>query len=225
MASDLESALVDGGVTPAAAKLIANAIDNAATGRLSIGQQLSDATPQRAMRMVDADTRRYTLRNLDYSHEPGMAARLSRQPVSGVGPDHPYRGSQPASPSPTLATQSVSAGKYVNVASKTTDEVAQSEVALNVSHRGGQHARLNQATGQIESVPISVEITPKELLEATVEESASGTVIRIHIRDKLANGEFLNISNVFPLTIEDSVGGTCTIKKDGQAVTAYSWTG
>lgn len=175
MPSDLEVNLISGGVTPAAAKLISNAIDNVATGRTSIGRQLADATPTKALRMIDSDTRRYVLTNLDYPSKPTGPGG----PTLPKDARHPYEESQPASANPTLDTPSVKAGAFVSVAAGAKNNVAQAEVSLNVRQMGGQHARLNHATGAVEAVPISIEFEPKGLLEGEVVEEAGRTIIRI----------------------------------------------
>lgn len=181
MPSDLESNLIDGGLAPALAKLISNAIDNAATGRLSLGGNRSDATPVEKMRLIDSDTRRYMLTNLDHPLDNPFRERLQSKGGKYTPRDtrHPYADSQPASASPRLETQSVKAGPYIRVVAATTNEVAQSEVSLAVVNRGGRHARLNPATGQIESVPLLVEVQPQNKLEATVEEREDATIIRL----------------------------------------------
>ena len=175
MPNDLETNLINGGVTPAAAKLISNAISNVATGRTSLGRQLADATPTKSMRLIDSDTRRYVLTNLDYPYRDTGAGG----PTLPKDTQHPYEGSQPASANPTLNTPTVRAGAFVSVAQKAQNEVAQAEVSLNIKPMGGQHARLNHATGAVEAVPISVEFDPKGLLEAEVVEEAGRTVIKI----------------------------------------------
>jgi hypothetical protein len=98
------------------------------------------------------------------------------------GSTHPYADSQPSSGNPTLSTPAVAAGKYVSSQQKTTNDVAQSEVGLDVNDLGGSHPRLNKATGKIESVPFSVECHPKELIEASVEERNGRTVINIRLK-------------------------------------------
>lgn len=175
MPSDLENSLINGGVTPAAAKVISNAINNVATGRTNIGRQLADATPTKSMRLIDSDTRRYVLTNLDY---PAKVAGAGG-PTLPSDSRHPYEGSQPASTNPTINTPGVKAGSFVSVRTGAENEVSQAEVSLNVRQMGGQHARLNHATGAVEAVPILVEIEPKGLLEAEVIEEAGRTVIRI----------------------------------------------
>lgn len=174
MPSDLENSLIDGGVSPAAAKVISNAISNVATGRTNIGRQLADATPSKSMRMIDSDTRRYVLTNLDYPAKEEVGG-----PSQPKGSKHPYEGSQPASANPTLNTPGVKGGSFVSVGSGAENAVAQATVSLNVKQMGGQHARLNHATGVVEAVPISVEFEPKGLLEAEVVEEAGRTVIKI----------------------------------------------
>jgi hypothetical protein len=173
MPSDLEGNLIEGGLSPAAAKLISNAIDNAATNRLSTGRQLEDTTPADRMRLIDANTRRYVLTNLDY---PSAANPNQYQPAAKP---HPYQDSQPATANPTISTPGVKGGAFVSVATATTNEVAQAEVSLNIKPMGGQHARMNHATGQIEAVPIRIVCEPQNRLEATVEEQADATVIRL----------------------------------------------
>jgi hypothetical protein len=175
MATDLEATLVDGGITPAAAKAIANAIQNAASAQLSFGRRFGDATPRDKLRMVDANTRKYLLRNIDYSGPRGTP--------------HPYADSQPATAQATLATPAVQGGGYINVTNKPVDSVQQAQIGLNVQDLGGQHARFNPASKAIESVPLSVEIEPKGLLEAEVSEESGRTVIRITLAPDLS--EFL----------------------------------
>lgn len=176
MASDLEGSLVEGGLSPAAAKVISNAIANVATGRTNIGRQLADATPVDRMRLIDSDTRRYVLTNLDYPAKADPAGQFAPR-----GQRHPYEGSQPASSNPTINTPSVKGGAFVSVGSGSENEVAQSEVALNVKPMGGDHARLNSATGAVESVPIVVQFEPEGILEGEVVEEAGRTVIKIRI--------------------------------------------
>ena len=181
MPNDLETNLVRGGVSPAAAKVIANAIANVATDRLTTGTNRSDNTPVEKMRLIDSDTRRYTLPNLDHPKDSPFRSSVERRGVQFSPRDtsHPYADSQPATSSPRLDTGTVKAGKYISVSQATTNEVAQSEVGLRVTPRGGLHARLNPATGEIESVPFLIEIAPQNRMEATVEERPEGTVLRL----------------------------------------------
>jgi hypothetical protein len=184
MPSDLEQNLIEGGLSPSAAKLISNAIDNAATARLSTGRNLADATPAEKMRLITADSRRYVFTSLDQPSGAPFSERM-RSAAGTYSPrdtTHPYQNSQPASPAPTLDTASVAAGKYISVAPAKTNDVAQSKVALNVRSFNGSHARLNDATGVVEGVPILVEVEPKDSIEASVEERADATVIRIRLK-------------------------------------------
>ena len=187
MASDLEASLIDGGIPATAAKVIANAIDNVATGKTYIGRQTEDATPSKRLRLVDADTRRYVLTNLDHPSEENLRDRLQHNPSQfdpRVNP-HPYQDSQPSTANPTLSVPSVKPGDFVRSDRKTEGEVAQSEVALDRKEEQGSHARLNKATGRVESVPIIVECTPNRLIEAEVVEEEGRTVIRIRLKGPL----------------------------------------
>ena len=54
----LVQALIDGGLQPAAARVIANALANASTPQFSQSQDLSDQTPTQSLRMIDRDARK-----------------------------------------------------------------------------------------------------------------------------------------------------------------------
>ena len=211
MPSDLEGNLVEGGLSPAAAKLIANAIDNAATGRLSTGRQLEDVTPVDRMRLIDADTRRYVLTNLDY---PSKANPGQYKPNNKP---HPYQDSQPATANPTISTPGVTAGKFVSVGTNTTNEVAQAEVSLNIQQMGGQHARLNPGSGAVEAVPISVRFEPEGLLEGEVIEEAGKTVIKIRVVNT-ALRQMIKKRLGATTSISTQYGGAGTLHVNGQAV-------
>lgn len=178
MASDLEGSLVDGGLTPAAAKIISNAIANLATGRTSIGRQVEDNTPA-SMRLVGRDARKYLLTGLDNPKANPLRAQAKNPAYLPPSKKHPYQDSQPSTGTPTVDTQAVKAGKYLSVGAATTGDVAQSEVSLNIRSLGGTHARLNAATGIVESVPIRIECDQKDKLEGVVEERSDATVIRL----------------------------------------------
>jgi len=183
MAKDLEAALIDGGITPSAAKILANAIDNAATGVVTSGRQVVDNTPVQKMRQINAADRTLLFSNLDYPTEAlaermKVSAGLQRDPRQ-----HPYLNSQPASGDPTIATGSVRAGQFVKVERKTTDKVAQSEVSLEVEDQGGSHARTNAATGKVESVPFLVRFYPQNLIEGAFVEEDGRTVLEIRLKN------------------------------------------
>ena len=178
MPSDLEVQLINGGVTPVAAKVISAAISNLTSGKISLGRSIEDATPVDKMRMITRETRDYILPNLDYSSD----RRFSPSPAfSPRNTRHPYEDSQPATSNPSISTPSVKAGKYIEVMSGTVNNVAQSEISLRIAQRGGLHARLNPATGEIESVPLLIESEPQNRLEAVVEERPEATVIRLRL--------------------------------------------
>ena len=184
MASELENQLVDGGISPSAAKIIANAIDNAATGRLTTGRQMSDNTPVQRMRQINAADRRNLFSNLDYSDSVPLSDRLAVDSTfQNPFKDHPYRDRQPATSNPTLETATVKAGNYVEVGQNTEKEVAQAEVGLKVEEKGGEHARVNKATGAVENVPFLVRCHPEKLIEAQFIEEEGQTVLDIRLKN------------------------------------------
>lgn len=185
MPNDLETSLVQGGVAPAAAKIISNAIANLASSQLAIGRKYGDATPSQQLRMVDGDTRRYVLTNLDQPADPQFARSLTQRgdKYTPAVARHSYRGSQPATAQPTMTAQAVADGDFIAVQAQTKDEVAQSKVGLNVVQKGGQHARLNPATKEVESVPFLVENDQEQFIEAKFEERPEGTVLKLRLRN------------------------------------------
>lgn len=209
MPNDLEGSLVEGGITPAAAKIISNAIANLASSQVALGRQYGDATPSQQLRMVDGNTRRYVLTNLDHPTDSRFASSIARRGDRYRPRDtrHPYEGSQPATAQPTLTTTSVAEGDYLSVASSTKDSVSQSKVALKVTPQGGPHARLNPATGSVESVPFLVDNAHEQFIEASFEERADGTVLKLRLRnlDKL-----FTVTTSHPNLIEGSVTPTDT---------------
>lgn len=188
MASDLETNLVAGGLTPAAAKIIANAIANVASPRTEIGRRYGDSTPTQQLRMVTPEARKYLFYNIDQPRDGGFRRGQDRQTGEYTPRDtsHTYDSSQPAS-APTLTVPAVAEGKYVSSTQATKDSVAQSKVGLRVSEKGGQHARLNPATGAVEAVPILIESDQEQFIEANVVERPDATVLKLRLRnlDKL----------------------------------------
>lgn len=184
MRGDLEQNLVDAGLAPTAAKVIANAIANAASPQFAVGQRSRDATPPAAMRMVTADTRKYVLTNLDNAADEPFSRSLSQAANQYQPADrpHPYQGSQPASSDPSLAVPSVAEGDYVQVTRGVTGGVSQSTVSLRIEKNLGSHPRLNPATKAVEAVPFSAEVGQEQLAEAHFEERPEGTVLVINFK-------------------------------------------
>ena len=189
MADDLERSLIDGGISPIAAKLISNAINNAATGRLSTGQNLSDATPEKSMRQIGPHDRRNVFTNLDHPVSRTFADRIAlKDTYQPLDRKHPLDRSQPASANPTINTPNLKAGKFVDVKQNNTNDVAQNEVGLKIDEKGGTHARVNKGKGSIESVPFLVKCHPEKLIEASFVEEEGQTVLNIRLKNLDAAG-------------------------------------
>lgn len=213
MASDLETNLVAGGISPAAAKILANAIANVASSRTDIGRRYGDSTPTQQLRMVTSDTRRYLLGNLDQPRD-GAFRRRQRSPDGKYRPrdtSHTYSGSQPSTANPTLTDGAVADGDYVSSTQTTANSVAQSKVGLKVTEKGGQHARLNPATKAVEAVPFLVENDQEQFIEAKFEERPEGTVLKLRLR---------NLDKLFTFTTNkpDLITGTFTPTATGIAL-------
>lgn len=179
----LINALIDGGLTPAASRVIANALANAATPQFSQNRDVSDATPRDQLRLIDSDTRKYLLTNLDYSPESPYQSRLDSNPgqYAGGPSDHPYKDSQPVAPVPPLSRDSVAAGDYISVANAVDGDTPVSTVSLKLNSRGGSHLRANSATKTVEAVPINF-VSPQGLVTGTVTEDSAATTVELAVR-------------------------------------------
>jgi len=179
----LVQALIDGGVAPAAARVIANTLANAGTPQFSQSRDLSDQTPATALRMIDRDTRKYQFTNLDYSSEEPFERRLRTSPgqYQSSASDHPYKDAQPVAPVPPLSKASVGGGEYVTVENTVQDGAPLATVSLKLNSRAGTHLRINPATNSIDAVPFSFG-SPQGLVTADVTEKTNSTDIELAVR-------------------------------------------
>lgn len=179
----LVQALIDGGVQPAAARVIANALANAGTPQFSQSRDLSDQTPTKALRMIDRDTRKYQFTNLDYSTEEPYERRLRTSPgqYQSALADHPYKDAQPVAPVPPLSKASIAGGEYINVDNTVQDGAPLATVSLKLNSRAGTHLRINPATNSVDAVPLSFS-SPQGLVTADVTEKNDSTSIELAVR-------------------------------------------
>ena len=180
---NLVQALIDGGVEPAAARVIANALANASTPQFSQSRDLSDQTPAKSLRMIDADARKYTFTNLDYSTEEPFERRLRGAPGQYIADvsDHPYKDAQPVVPVPPLSKAAVAGGEYIGVDNTVRDGAPLATVNLKLNLKAGTHLRLNTATNSVDAVPFTVS-APQALVTASVIEEAAATNLEIAVR-------------------------------------------
>lgn len=179
----LIQALIDGGITPAASRVIANALANAATPQFSQSRDIADATPRDQLRLIDSDTRKYLLANLDYSSEQPYQTALQSSPgqYAGGPADHPYKDSQPVAPIPPLSRNAVVGGDYITVDNNVQDSAQVSTVSLKLGTKSGVHLRINPATKSTEAVPINFN-SPQGLVTASVNNSSTATNIELVVR-------------------------------------------
>ena len=176
-------ALIDGGIQPAAARVIANALANAGTPQFSQSRDLSDQTPATALRMIGRDTRKYQFTNLDYSTEEPYERRLRTSPgqyQSGFT-DHPYKDAQPVAPVPPLSKAAITGGEYVKVDNTVQDGAPLATVNLKLNSRAGTHLRINPATNSVDAVPLSFG-SPQGLVTADVTERSDSTSVELAVR-------------------------------------------
>jgi hypothetical protein len=180
---DLTQQLIEGGLTPMAARAIANALANAASPQFSQGRDSTDATPREALRLITADTRRYSLTNLDYPVAAPFRDRLESTAgqFAGGPEDHPYKDSQPVTAAAPLANPRVQAGDYIAVDNLVDGGAEVSRVRLKLRLEPGRHLRLDPSTKSLEAVPLLTR-TQGKYLSAEFVETEAGTELVISLR-------------------------------------------
>lgn len=193
----LIQALIDGGIAPAASRVIANALANAATPQFSQSRDIADATPREQLRLIDGDTRKYLLTNLDYSSEAPYQTRLQSKPgqYDGGPADHPYKDSQPVAPVPALSQNSVVGGDYINVDNAVRDNAQVATVSLKLGGKNGTHLRINPSTKSVEAMPL-VFNSPQGLVTASVSDDSTATNIQLVVRALTTLGVVLSDGTV-----------------------------
>lgn len=181
--------LISGGMAAPVAKLIANAIANANTGQLSKGADSVDSTPSLAMRMIDADTRRYQFPNLDYSPDKPYQDTLGNSPVqyADATSTHPYQDAQPVKSAPPLSQPAIKGGAYVDAAPGVENNASQTTINLRIKQGDGTHLRLNPATNSIDSVPLTFNF-PQGIVAGSVSETDAGTEITLSVPNQTLLG-------------------------------------
>lgn len=180
---DLAQQLIEGGLTPMAARAIANALANAASPQFSQGRDSTDSTPREALRLITPDTRRYSLTNLDYSPSEPFRDRLSSTAgqFDGQSEDHPYKDSQPVTSAAPLSNPRVQAGDYIAVDNVVDGGAEVSRVRLKLRLEPGRHLRLDPSTKSLEGVPL-IARTQGKYLAAEFVETEEGTELVISLR-------------------------------------------
>lgn len=183
-AGSLAAQLIDGGLSPTAAKTIANAIANASSPQFSEGGDTADVTPTDKLRLISADTRRYELSNLDYSPAEPFNERLAGLKGLYANPDtdHPYKDAQPRVTAPPLSAPAVRGSDYIAIDTGEEQNATVHTVRLKLQKQNGQHLRINSATSNLDAVPIqAISQTPK-YLAAEVRETDTGSEVLLTIR-------------------------------------------
>jgi len=195
---DLVSSLIEGGISPAAASIIANALANASSPQFSSGNDRVDSTPAEQLRLITPDTRRYQLTNLDYTPAEPFQKRLSGNvnAYAGGPGDHPYKDSQPVSPTPPLAQPAVRGSDYITVKNIVERNSNISEVSLDLRRdTGGRHLRLDPSTKSIESVPFIASPEVPRYLASEFRETENGTELVHGLRNLATMTVALNSGN------------------------------
>lgn len=184
-AGDLAQSLIEGGLSPQAARLIANAIANAASPTLSKGLDRTDATPTESLRLITADTRRYQLTNLDYTPSQPFQQRLESTATQydPQAADHPYKDSQPVKTAAPLASPRVQGGNYVGVENVVDGGAEVSKVDLKLRTEPGRHLRLDPSTKSLEAVEFTTSSQSPSTIAAEFRETEQGTELVVSLRN------------------------------------------
>lgn len=183
---DLAQSLIEGGLAPAAARIIANALANAASPQLSTGGDRVDSTPRQNLRLITPDTRKYQLTNLDYTPSQPFQQRIddSSGQYDPAASDHPYKDSQPVSPTPPIAQPSVRGKDYIEVTNVVENNSNIAEVSLDIRlDVGGRHIRLDPSTRSLESTPFVASSESPKYLFSEFKETEKGTELLQSLRN------------------------------------------
>jgi hypothetical protein len=182
---DLVQALIEGGLAPQAARIIGNVLANAASPAYSKGNDEADATPTEQLRLIDADTRRYTLTNLDFSRSSPFQERLTSSPgqYAGLPEDHPYKDSQPVTSAAPLASPRVQGEGYVRVENVVEGNAAVSKISLRLRREEGSHLRIDPSTKFLDAVNFIGRSETPQFLGAEFIEGEQGTELVISLRN------------------------------------------
>jgi hypothetical protein len=239
---DLAQALIEGGLAPQAARIIANAIANASSPTFSQGQDRLDATPVEQLRLITPDIRRYQLTNLDYSPSAPFQERLSNTDTlyTPTGSDHPYKDSQPIVSAPPLSSPRVQGGYYVGVENNVEGDSAVSRVDLKLRSEQGRHLRLDPSTKSLEAVGFTAGSESPSTLAAEFREGEQGTELVVSLRNLekvdllLANADsrlalvFPQAAAAGPAGLQAGVSRSLTKKSvrwaDGTSQDILTWT-
>jgi len=193
---NLANHLVSGGMAAPLAKLVANAIANAASGQFSRGRDVVDSTPSLAMRLIDADARRYQFPTLDYSPDQPSQDALGPSTVqyADTTAPHPYQDAQPVNTTPPLAQKPVRGGAYINAVEQVANDAKETTVSLRLttpstqaSTGAGTHLRVNPATNNIESVELRFSF-PQGIVAASVSETEAATEVTLSVPNQTLLG-------------------------------------
>lgn len=216
---DLARHLIDGGLAPQAARLIANALANAQTPFFSQGRDSTDSTPAHLLRMVTSDARRYQLTNLDYTPTKPFQERLysTKGEYTEKDNDHPYKDSQPVVSAAPLSNPRVQGGDYISVNNAVDGNAEVSQITLKLRVQPGRHLRLDPSTKSLEGVPFVARAQGK-FLTAEFQETEEGTELVISLRGLsqenvlLSNGD-KRPAFLFPTT--DAATGPASLSAGG----------
>jgi hypothetical protein len=182
---DLVQSLIEGGLAPQAARIIGNVLANAASPSFSKGRDAADSTPSEQLRLITADSRRYSLTNLDFSPSQPFRNRLESKPGRYAGPaeDHPYKDSQPVTSAAPLSAPRVQEADYVAVENTVEGNAAVSKIGLRLRLQDGRHLRVDPSTKFLDALPLVCRSESPKFLAGEFIEGEQDTELVISLRN------------------------------------------
>lgn len=209
MADSLEAQLIRGGIAPAAASVLANAIANRNTQQVQSATQLVDGTPTDELRLITPEARRSRYTNLDSVPSDRFRNSLSAKTRGLARPNrqHPYENAEPRSTTPRLHTPSITGGDLINVETKVEQDVQQTKISLDVLG-SGRHLRISQSRREIDAVDFDTQNETEAKLTNEFLERQGRTTLRSKINGLstqeavLADGSVKQVSGWFDLATQ-----------------------
>lgn len=206
MADSMEAQLIRGGISPAAASVIANAIANRNSQQVQAATQLVDGTQADELRLITPEARRSRYTNLDSVPSQRFATSLNDRTrgFSARKKPHPYENAEPRSTTPRLHTPSITGGDLINVETKVEQDVQQTEISLDVLG-SGRHLRISQSRREIDAVDFDTQNETEAKLTNEFLERQGRTTLRSKVNGLsqkdvvLADGSASRLSGWFDL--------------------------
>jgi len=199
MASNLESELIRGGITPLAAKAITNAIANSNNQDNKTQTQFVDNTQTSDLRMVTGEARRTLFENIDTPSNELFEKRLKKKGFEKPTRKSDYDSSEPRATTERVNTPSVTGGDHIKVNRKRVQDINVNEISFDI-HGQGRHPRVSSRSDMMDAVDFVFENDLKGYMENSVVELPSKTVLKSAFKGLSKKEVVTSTGQAIPLT-------------------------